>query len=187
MPIEHVYDDGISVDNNMYKTYEKWIDKNKIQRSTLRSGDVVDFGHGAVFVVYAPWTEVLTDKKGEPDLNNNSIVGKLIFGKFSMLFTGDAEVQEEKKLVKEQNSRLFARVLKVGHHGSRTSSSEDFLKSIKPESALISNGMYNSYGHPHDVTLRRLQENNIAIYRTDTMGRIHISTDGNEWQITTER
>ncbi len=139
MPIEHVYDDGI------------------------------------------------TDKKGETDLNNNSIVGKLIFGKFSMLFTGDAEWQEEKKLIKEQNSRLFARILKVGHHGSRTSSSEDFLKSIKPESALISNGMYNKYGHPHDVTLRRLQENNIAIYRTDTMGRIHISTDGNEWQITTER
>lgn len=76
--------------------------------------------------MYAPWTEVLTDKKGEPDLNNNSIVGKLIFGKFSMLFTGDAELQEEKKLVKEQNSKLFARVLKVGHHGSRTSSSEDF-------------------------------------------------------------
>ncbi len=158
MPIEHVYDDGISVDNNMYKTYEKWIDKNKIQRSTLRSGDVVDFGHGAIFVVYAPWAEPLTDKKGAPDLNNNSIVGKLIFGKFSMLFTGDAELQEEKKLIKEQNSRLFSRVLKVGHHGSRTSSSEDFLKSIKPESALISNGMYNKYGHPHDVTLRRLQE-----------------------------
>ena len=187
MPIEHVYDDGIAVDNNMYKTYEKWIEKNKIQRTTLRSGDVVDFGHGAVFVVYAPWIEPLTDKKGETDLNNNSIVGKLIFGKFSMLFTGDAEWQEEKKLIKEQNSRLFARILKVGHHGSRTSSSEDFLKSIKPESALISNGMYNKYGHPHDVTLRRLQENNIAIYRTDTMGRIHISTDGNEWQITTER
>ena len=130
MPIENVYDDGISVDNNMFKTYEKWIEKNKIKRSTLRSGDVVDFGHGAVFVVYAPWTEVLTDKKGEPDLNNNSIVGKLIFGKFSMLFTGDAELQEEKKLVKEQNSKLFARVLKVGHHGSRTSSSEDFLKCI---------------------------------------------------------
>nr|WP_252893961.1 hypothetical protein [Veillonella denticariosi] len=187
MPIEHVYDDGIAVDNNMYKTYERWIEKNKIQRSTLKNGDVVDFGHGAVFVVYAPWNEMLTDKKGEPDLNNNSIVGKLIFGKFSMLFTGDAEIQEEKKLVKELNSKLFARILKVGHHGSRTSSSKDFLKSIKPESALISNGMYNKYGHPHDVTLRRLQENNIAIYRTDTMGRIHISTDGNEWQITTER
>lgn len=64
MPIEHVYDDGIAVDNNMYKTYEKWIEKNKIQRSTLRSGDVVDFGHGAVFIVYAPWAEPLADKKG---------------------------------------------------------------------------------------------------------------------------
>ena len=102
MPIEHVYDDGIAVDNNMYKTYEKWIEKNKIQRTTLRSGDVVDFGHGAVFIVYAPWVEPLTDKKGETDLNNNSIVGKLIFGKFSMLFTGDAELQEEKKLIKAE-------------------------------------------------------------------------------------
>lgn len=186
-PIEHIYDDGIDVDNNMYKTYERWIEKNKIPRSTLKQGDVVDFGHGAVFVVYAPWEDRMMDKNGSLDLNNNSIVGKFIFGKFSMLFTGDAEVQEEKRLIKEQNSKLFARVLKVGHHGSRTSSSEDFLKSVKPESALISSGLYNKYGHPHDATLRRLQEDNIAIYRTDTMGRIHISTDGNEWQISTER
>ena len=187
MPIEHVYDDGIPVDNNMYKTYEKWIEKKNIQRTTLKKGSTVDFGHGAVFVVYAPWDETLVDKKGQPDLNNNSIVGKFIFGKFSMLFTGDAELQEEKRLIKEQNSKLFARILKVGHHGSRTSSSEDFLKSVKPESALISSGLYNKYGHPHDVTLRHLNEHNIAIYRTDTMGRIHISTDGNEWQISTER
>ena len=54
MPIEHVYDDGISVDNNMYKTYEKWIEKKNIQRTTLKKGGTVDFGHGAVFVVYAP-------------------------------------------------------------------------------------------------------------------------------------
>ena len=182
MPIEHVYDDGISVDNNMYKTYEKWIEKKNIQRTTLKKGGTVDFGHGAVFVVYAPWDDILVDKKGQPDLNNNSIVGKFIFGKFSMLFTGDAELQEEQRLIKEQNSKLFARILKVGHHGSRTSSSEDFLKSVKPESALISCGLYNKYGHPHDVTLRYLNEHNIAIYRTDTMGRIHISTDGNEWQ-----
>ena len=187
IPIEHVYDDGIAVDNNMYKTYEKWIAKKQIAHSTLKKGDTIDFGHGAVFIVYAPWDDVLTSKGGKPDLNNNSIVGKLVFGKFSMLFTGDAEIQEEKRLIKEQNSKLFARILKVGHHGSRTSSTDDLLKSVKPESALISCGLYNKYGHPHDVTLRRLKDLDIAIYRTDTMGRIHISTDGNEWQISTER
>ena len=64
MPIEHVYDDGISVDNNMYKTYEKWIEKKNIQRTTLKKGGTVDFGHGAVFVVYAPWDDILVDKKG---------------------------------------------------------------------------------------------------------------------------
>lgn len=187
MPIEHIYDNGIDVDNNMYKTYERWIEKNKINRKVLKKGDVIDFGHGAVWVVYAPWDKVLTDEKGEPDLNNNSIVGKFIFGKFSMLFTGDAEREAEERLTKEQNSKLFSRVLKVGHHGSRTSSTEDFIKSVKPESALISSGLYNDYGHPHDVTLRRLRDHNVGIYRTDTMGRIHISTDGNEWQISTER
>lgn len=187
MFIENIYDDGIAVDNNMYKTYERWIEKRNIHRKVLKKGDIIDFGNGAIFVVYAPWDTILKDSKGGPDLNNNSIVGKFIFGKFSMLFTGDAERKEEERLVKEQNSKLFSRVLKVGHHGSRTSSTEDFLKSVKPESALISSGLYNEYGHPHDVTLRHLQENNIAIYRTDTMGRIHISTDGNEWQISTER
>ncbi len=187
IPIENVYDDGVTVDNNMFKTYEKVIAKYKIKQQVLKKGDVLDFGNGAIFTVYAPWDEIIKDKKGEPDLNNNSIVGKLEFGKFSMLFTGDAEPTEEKCLITEANSKLFARVLKVAHHGSNKSSSEDFIKSVKPESALISVGMHNTYNHPGQYTLERLNAQNVEIYRTDTMGRIHIETNGEIWHISTER
>ena len=88
------------------------------------------------------------DKKGQPDPNDNSIVGKLVFGKFSMLFTGDASRAEENKLIKEENTKLFSRILKVGHHGSASSSQKDFIRSVRPEKAVISVGLHNDYGHP---------------------------------------
>lgn len=121
------------------------------------------------------------------DFNNNSIVGKLVFGKFSMLFTGDAERAEENKLIKEENTKLSSRILKVGHHGSANSSQKDFIRSVRPEIAVISVGLHNDYGHPTSQALQRLAAENVMVYRTDTQGTIRIHTDGNTWQVTTER
>lgn len=188
IPIKHVYDNGIEIDNGTYRTYLKMIETKNIHHETLHKGDRLDLGNGAYFEVYAPWKgEVLTDKKGEVHQNNNSIVGKLTFGKFSMLMTGDAEKEEEARLIKEQNTKMSSKILKVGHHGSNGSSQTDFIRSIRPEVAVISAGLHNSYGHPGEKAMARLLEEHVDIYRTDTMGTITIRTDGTKYDIQQER
>lgn len=207
IPIGHVYDNGMEAGTSVYKTYMKHITAKKIPHSALYKGMTVDLGSGAQFIVYAPEKEgyIYTDKVhddtkelqpednsqqskiNKPDFNNNSIVGKLIFGKFSMLFTGDAEKQEEDVLIKEQNTKLSSRILKVAHHGSNSSSQKDFIRSVRPEIAVISVGFHNDYGHPRKPVLDRLAAENVMVYRTDTQGTIRIHTDGNTWQVTTER
>ncbi|CCX54530.1 ComEC/Rec2 family competence protein [Veillonella sp. CAG:933] len=188
IPIEHVYDNGMKYKTSVYNTYAKDTDKKNLKRIGLYKGMTVDLGKDAQFVVYAPEEgQYIMDKKGQPDPNDNSIVGKLVFGKFSMLFTGDASRAEENKLIKEENTKLFSRILKVGHHGSASSSQKDFIRSVRPEKAVISVGLHNDYGHPTSQALQRLAAENVMVYRTDTQGTIRIHTDGNTWQVTTER
>ena len=109
------------------------------------------------------------------DLNNCSIVIKLKYDEKSFLFMGDAEVMEEETIV----SDIKCDVLKVGHHGSRTSSGNSFLTKCKPSIAIISCGKDNEYGHPHTEALDRLDKNGIKnIYRTDISGTVTIDTNG---------
>ena len=109
--------------------------------------------------------------------NNTSIVSRLVYGKTSYLFTGDAEAEEENKLL-ESKQNINSDVLKVGHHGSKSSSSEDFLKMVSPKISIISAGKYNRYGHPHKETLERLKTTGTQIFRTDENGNIEIQSDG---------
>lgn len=188
IPIGHVYDNGMDASTSVYKTYIKNMTAKNIVHSALYKGAVVDLGSDATFTVYAPEEgNYILDNKERPDPNDNSIVGKLTFGKFSMLFTGDASRAEENRLIKEENTKLSSRVLKVGHHGSASSSQKDFLRSVRPELAVISVGLHNDYGHPTSQALKRLNDENILVYRTDTQGTIRIHTDGNTWNVTTER
>ena len=108
--------------------------------------------------------------------NNTSIVAKLIFGENSFLFTGDAYQSVEKKLV-SRGWGLNSDVLKVGHHGSKTSTSEEFIKQVSPEIAVISVGKDNPYQHPHQETLDTLEKYGIKILRTDKNGDIKIICD----------
>jgi len=108
------------------------------------------------------------------DINENSIVCKLVYKDFSMLFTGDIGEQTEAKLLKKyKNGELKANVLKVAHHGAKTSSSLEFLKEVSPKIALIGVGE-NSYGHPNEETLNKLESLQTKIYRTDFDGEIMI-------------
>lgn len=120
--------------------------------------------------------EVVAPKALAEDSNNNSVVIKLTYSENKFLFTGDAEKAEEDGIW----TNIKCDVLKVGHHGSDTSSTKNFLKKVEPTYAVISCGLYNSYGHPDEVVLKRLYDRNINVYRTDIQGTIVIRSDGKD-------
>lgn len=113
------------------------------------------------------------------DTNNTSIVLRIVYGDTSFLFTGDAE-EEAEEVILQSGQDIQSTVLKVGHHGSRTSTSETFLDTVNPAYAVISCGKDNSYGHPHDITLAKLQSKDIEIFRTDELGDIYCTSDGKD-------
>ena len=122
------------------------------------------------------------------NLNNYSIVSKLIFKDVSFLFTGDAETLSEKEILSSPYAdELSADVLKVGHHGSSGSTSAAFLTAVSPSYALISVGEGNDYGHPADQTLKRLEKKGVLTYRTDLCGTVRVITDGTGLRVETER
>jgi competence protein ComEC len=111
------------------------------------------------------------------NLNNVSIVFKLIYGQTRFLFTGDAETHVEKELLKDKVD-LRADVLKVAHHGSHSSTGDKFLKAVQPKMAVISSGLGNDFGHPHLRTLRRLERQGVKIFRTDEIVDVEMTSDG---------
>ena len=183
--VDAIYDDGMPAGTGSYKNYLKQIKEKKIPYHVLKAGDEVDFFDGVKFNVLGP-VKVIKDQKGNSDFNNNSIVGRLTYGSFSMMFTGDAE-QEEEKTILGKGGTLKSDVLKVGHHGSRTSTSPAFLKAVSPKNAFISCGQGNDYGHPHKVTIDKLEKAKVQIYRTDRNGTVTLTSDGSSYHIEKER
>ncbi|ASS74331.1 hypothetical protein CIG75_04595 [Tumebacillus algifaecis] len=112
--------------------------------------------------------------------NDYSGVIRLSYGTASILFTGDAEQASEADML-NSGQTLSANILKVGHHGSRTSTSDAFLKKVNPSIAVISNGKGNSYGHPHAETIKKLKAQGIKIFRTDQQGTIIFTSTGKDW------
>ncbi len=129
--------------------------------------------------------EILAPIREYSDLNDNSIVLKITDGDVDFLFTGDIEKEAEYDII-QSGENLSADVLKVAHHGSDTSSSEDFIKKVSPEYAVISVGKDNSYGHPEESTLDLFNRLNIETYRTDQSGTITFKTDGENIDIINE-
>ena len=124
-------------------------------------------------------TVIYVDNEQNEELNNNSIIINLAYGEKNFLFTGDTQSEVESKIIWDHVD-----VLKVAHHGSKSSTSEKFLSAVKPEIAIISCGKNNDYGYPHKDVLDRLGKQNVQIYRTDTDGTIILTTDGNTIDIT---
>ena len=167
---------------------------NGTQQVKVKAGDVLDFGNGVSFEIVSPSQSLIDEDtaaikaKKKVDVNNESVVGRLTFGNFAMLFTGDAEGPVEKEMVASYGKKLKCQVLKAGHHGSKTSSTAEFLKLVQPESVVMSLGVNNQYGHPHEALLNRLQKQGVKnIYRTDANGTITIVSDGSSYSITTEK
>lgn len=114
------------------------------------------------------------------DLNHYSAVVKVDFLDKSFLFTGDAEKINEEEMIEKYGVRLKSHILKVGHHGSNTSTSEEFIEKVVPDYAVISVGKDNSYGHPSALVIQRLQNHGVKIYRTDLQGTIIARSDGQQ-------
>ncbi len=163
-----------SEDSENYQEFLKIVKEKKIKVNLLEAGQRVNIEKNLYFDVLWP-TSYKTIS--ENPLNNNSLVCKMNYLNFSMIFTGDIEKiaeQEILKLYRDNLELLDATVLKVAHHGSKTSSSIDFLKAIKPKVAFIGVGKNNRFGHPNREVIDRLESLGVGIYRTDENGEIHM-------------
>ncbi len=138
-----------------------------------RVGDIYKMG-GISIAILGP-----VDLDSQTDFNNSSIVSRITYGDVRMLFMGDAEHFSEKRLLKTISEVEFdSDFLKLGHHGSSTSSGDDFMNAVTPYIALISCGENNSYGHPHREVITMLQKRGIECFRTDLMGDVVFECDG---------
>jgi competence protein ComEC len=159
------------------KTFEDTLDalnSKSIKFETPSIGDTYSMDDAIIKVVY-----VGTD---EDNLNNDSIVLKMNYKNIKFLFMGDATTSVEKEIM---NDDLKADILKVGHHGSNTSTSSDFLKKVKPSYAIVSVGLNNTYNLPSSKIVDRLKKQNISVYRTDESGTINVTSDGDNINIET--
>ncbi len=185
VPVAQVWDTGQGEREAFGGEYAAWLASLRDARiPVLRPESLcgVRSLYGAEVSVLAPCPT--SDESRTP--NDNSFVIKIGYKSRSFLFVGDAERQEESLLL-ESDSRLRADVLKVGHHGSRTSSSTAFLAAVSPTVATISSGVRNRFGHPHPDTLKVLSGANVAVFRTDRSGAIRIATDGEELRVEVAR
>jgi competence protein ComEC len=164
-----------------FDEYAAALKQSGAQYEKAQPGKKYDLGGGAILTVLAPSEPFFNKdqmKVGGNDTNANSIVLRLDYGEFTMLFMGDAETQTEQRLLGKKDLDLNAKVIKVAHHGSKYATSEEFVKRVHPEAAIISDGAWNRYGHPAQAVLDRLKGANVKLWRTDLQGEITITTKG---------
>lgn len=159
-----------------YKGLMKVVGEKKIPAYFVRAGMKFVFSDTEYFLVLFPDRDV-----SGWETNTGSVVGKFVSGERSVLFTGDSPAPIEQYLAKSIPDLLNIDILKLGHHGSRTSTTASYLKTTTPILALISAGKNNSYGHPHKEVLDLLKQFNIPYVSTQTEGTVLLKTDGVNW------
>lgn len=177
-PVGRFYDPGYPHTSSTYEKLLTTIDQRNLRYSTLTAGQTINLDPSIRIDVLSP------DGRNTGDLNDNMLVLRLRYGSVSFLFAGDMEEPLEQRIA---SSLQPTTVLKVAHHGSRTSSSHAFLATVKPQVAVISLSAGNSYNHPHAAVVQRLLSADTSIYRTDQSGTVTISTDGTTYTVTTDR
>lgn len=156
-----------------YERFKKLMIHKKIRLIEVKKGDKIKIGRYSEFKILFPTSRLLS----ENPLNNNSIVAQFNYNNFKMLFTGDIEKLAEQQILKTEKAEIRADILKVAHHGSKTSSIPEFIKAVRPRIALIGVGKNNTFGHPNQQTIKNLENIKCRIYRTDLQGEIIIRID----------
>ncbi|MEK7627507.1 MAG: ComEC/Rec2 family competence protein [Patescibacteria group bacterium] len=155
------------------------LEEKKILVKYVEVGDNFNLGGLKISVFNPSLKEKLKD-------NESSVVLKILYGGVSFLLTADITASVEKKLIESEGNALYSDILKAAHHGSKTSTSDDFLKTVSPEIAIIQVGQDNSYGHPHQSVLERFEKFGIPFFRTDKNGDIEIISDGKNYTVNFE-
>lgn len=163
------------------RTYEDVLDallEKEVRVVKPKPGDTYSLGE-ADFTILSPAADIAKQAVKDGDLNNLSVGIRLAFGSNAFIMCGDAEAPSEKAMT-ESGLSLKADVLKLGHHGSSTSTCDEFLRAVSPSYAVISCGTDNSYGHPHKETMEKLAASGISVYRTDEQGTLVATSDGSQ-------
>jgi len=179
IPIKQVLDSGQVHTTSTFENFLTLIDQTGIPYSTAERGQTIDLDPSLKIEVLSPPATLFAG-----DLNQNSVVLKVTYNKVSFLLAGDAGFEAENSLL-SSGYNLKCDILKVGHHGSSSSSCSAFLSRVKPTGSIIEVGAANAYGHPTSKTLSALKNIGSKVYRTDTNGNIVITTDGQSYSVST--
>ncbi len=178
--VERFLTNGETADNPVFAELLEKLERWQIEPMALQAGDKIKLGAAEFSVLNSGGGEA------ENDRNEASVVMKMVYGKNSFLFMGDAERVTESRLVLSDAS-LEADWLKVGHHGSGHGTGNFFLEQVRPQHAVISAGENNRYGHPATKVLQRLEERQTKIWRTDQQGTISVGCDLESCRVRTEK
>ncbi|MFO7679257.1 MAG: DNA internalization-related competence protein ComEC/Rec2 [Chloroflexota bacterium] len=177
--IDQLLTDGAETgESGIYDALLAAAQENETALHVAQAGEVIEIGDGVRLEVVHPGPHF-----NAQDRNNSSVSFRLRYGDFSLLLTGDAEEAGEEAML-AQGLPLAAQVFKAGHHGSHTSSSPAFLEAVRPQIIVVSAGVGNRFGHPHPEVLERAQAIGASVLRTDELGTIEVTTDGQTmwWQ-----
>lgn len=179
IPVKGIWTSGATHTTFVYERLIDTVAERSIPYYEVQTGGSIPAG--------AVSFDVLHGTESAPNLNDTSLVMHLQYGAISFLFTGDAETPVENRLLSTTPSELRSTVLKVGHHGSYTSSSRAFIEAVRPTIAVYSARRNSQYGHPHRVTLETLAAANVTMYGTAVHGTVVVSTNGASLHVSTER
>jgi competence protein ComEC len=182
-PPTAVVDAGSTGEGWLFSEYERLVDSLKIRHDTLRAGARIPAPDDIRIMCLYPHPGEVQSEGGQPsNLNDESIVLKIVYGKTSLLMMGDAEEGVERRLIAEYGQFLHADVIKIGHHGSSTSSSPTLLDFVTPRVGVISVGLHNRFHHPSPVVVERYRQRHVEIHRTDESGAVILESDGSSWR-----
>ncbi len=172
MKVKNAIISSLGQESNEYDTFLSLAKKQNTNLIYVKKGDIIKIGDCTIKILF-PDNEPITDN----EKNNNAIVFKFLWKNISILFTGDIEEKAENKILSlysDNLEELKSTILKVAHHGSKTSTTKAFLEAVKPQIALIGVGEDNNFGHPNSGVIERLESIGCEIYRTDKYGEISI-------------
>jgi beta-lactamase superfamily II metal-dependent hydrolase len=184
--VDNVLEREMSLGNPGYLEWRQTVENEGAVVTQVQAGHAIDLGDGVVVEVLGPPASPLIGT--ESDINNASVVLRVVYGDVSFLLAGDMALAAERELL-STNGRVESTVLKVAHHGSRTSSSPEFIERVNPTAAVISVGQDNRFGHPHSETIDTLRRyvSEDRIFQTSERGTIEFITDGTTLRVKTER